>query len=207
MSLPQVSPVRYSLFSEVLASWSVYEASIRTDLTSNALLTSEGWWIVDPSAATEELLSQFSSGKPVLGILLTNENHERAAFSLGQRLGYAVHAHEATLGLMEQNSDFFFRDGDLLKGGVRVLHLPGASAGETAFYDPFHRIIIVGDALIHLKETGFTVLPDKYCRDPVGAKRSLVRLLDLEFELMAFAHGEPLTRDPKQKLQVLLNHL
>ncbi len=196
---------RVSVISPILVSWSVYDPEIHTHITSNAILTSHGWWLVDPSPIQEQALKGFLRNKPLLGILITNENHERAAYELAAQMHLSIHAHEAARGQMRKSPKCLFRDGDELKGGLKVLHLPGASEGESSFHDPGNRVLLMGDALINLKETGFAFLPDKYCKDPLLAKRSLRRLLDLEFDTMTFAHGEPLDSNPRQQLQELLN--
>ena len=47
--------------------------------------------------------------------------------------------------------------------------LPGAAAGEVAFYRADGRgLVMVGDALIHMGSHGFAVLPDKYCENSEG---------------------------------------
>jgi len=205
-SLPKTALVadRVNIISSILVSWSVYDPEICTHITSNAILTPHGWWLVDPSPIQEQALKSFLRNKPLLGILLTNENHERVAYELAAQVHLSIHAHEAASGQMWKSPECFFRDGDELKGGLKVLHLPGASDGESSFHDAKNRVLLMGDALINLKETGFAFLPDKYCKDPLLAKKSLQRLLDLEFDTMTFAHGEPLASNPKQQLQELL---
>jgi len=190
--------------SASLASWSVHEPAIRTDVTATAALTADGWWIVDPVPIRSATLKRLLGDRMVIGILLTNENHERSAHALAGSLRVQVHAHEATRGRMEREPDHFFRDGTTLRGGLRVVHLPGASKGESAFVDDGNRAILVGDSLINLKETGFTFLPDKYCENPSQMKKSLGRLLDFEFSVLTFAHGPPLASKAKQRLQELL---
>ena len=205
MTETAVAPASSLTFvSSTLAWWTVHDASIRCDLTSTALRTTEGWWLVDPAPMTDKAVRSLAKQAPILGILLTNENHVRAAKDLAE-LGYGpVHAHEATLGHMDIHPDVCFCDDEILKGKVKALHIPGATEGESCFYDARTSVVVMGDALIHLKETGFALLPDKYAKDPTQSKQSLQRLLDLEFETMMFAHGPPLTINPRQQLQKLL---
>lgn len=186
-----------------LISWSVYDSTVKTRLTSQALATSEGWWVVDPVPLQKDEADRFFQKDPLLGFLLTSNHHERSCRSW-IRSG-AVHAHEATLGRMERNPDFFFHDGEKLKGGIDVVDIPGITFGECCFYHREQKILLMGDALIHLSETGFAFLPDQYCSDRMLARKSLKRLLDLDFDIMTFAHGEPLIDQPKQKLRQLLS--
>ncbi len=206
MTATQPAPARsLHKVSSSLGFWKVHDPAIRTDLMSTILRTDMGWWLVDPAPVERRALDEFTGdGLRLLGILLTNENHERDAAGLSQELGIPIHSHEAALGRMDLQPDFFFRDGEVLKGGVRVIHLPGATEGETCFCDERSGTLVMGDALIHLKKTGFTFLPDKYCRDPEQSRKSLRSLLDRKFDVMAFAHGEPIMSGAKQQLTELL---
>ncbi len=214
--------------SSFLISWSAYDSSIRTDLTSNALLTPEGWWLVDPIHAghtqvffvqdvapgfargvppvfsEEDFFEEILKKAPVLGILLTNENHERASYKLSEKMHWPIHAHEIMRGYIEIKPDFFFHDNEKLKGGIEAIHIPGATMAETCFYDSRNRVLMMGDALINLKETGFTFLPDKYCKDPVLAKKSLQCLITREFDILTFSHGYPLRPDAQKRFQELI---
>ncbi len=190
--------------SPTLLSWTIYSPEVHTDLTSSLFLTSEGWWVIDPAEISKEVFESSLEKKPILGILLTNENHSRTAFALAKNLACFVYAHEATLGRMDHDPDCFFKDNEILKGDLKVIHIPGATAGESCFYDKNQRLVAVGDALINLKKTGFAFLPDQYCQDTVQSKKALRRLLDLEFDCMTFAHGEPLTLNARSRLQKLL---
>lgn len=206
MSSQLLSPTtRYTSLSPFLVSWTVRDPIIRTDLTSTALLTLEGWWLIDPVPITDHVLDRLLGNQPLLGILLTNENHERASNQIAQKRTVPIHAHEVTLGRLEVNPTHFFRDGDILKGNLHILHIPGPSLGESCFYDPQNQVLVIGDALINLKETNFTFLPDKYCHDPVQAKNGLKRLLNLEFNTIVFAHGPPLTMNAKNQFKALLD--
>ncbi len=205
MSSDPIAPAsEFTRHRPTLVTWEVYDPSIRSHLNSAALLTKEGWWLVDPVPILATALKQLLDEKSLLGILLTNENHERASTSLAKDICCFIYAHEATSGQMELTPDFFFQDGQQLTGGLKAIHIPGASLGETCFYDPQNRIMLLGDALINLKETGFTFLPDKYCRHPIQSKRFLRRLLDLEFDTITFAHGTPLIENAKNQLEKLL---
>lgn len=201
------SPVASDSLVEIcpsLVCWTVYDASIRTDLTSSALRTPEGCWVIDPAAVQVAALKELLASAPILGILLTNANHERNAHALAESQGWDVYAHEGTRGLVAKNPKHFFRDRDLLRGGVRVISIDGAVSGECCFHLVAEGVLVMGDALINLTDTGFAILPGKYASDPVILRESLRQLLELEFETLAFAHGAPLVRSPKQKLRLLL---
>jgi glyoxylase-like metal-dependent hydrolase (beta-lactamase superfamily II) len=195
-----VSQIVPSLFS-----WEVFDPSIRTCLTSHAVLTPQGWWIVDPVPIDLNTLKSLFSKSVLLGILLTNENHERDSATLAENLSIPVYSHERVRDLFKRSPERSFSGGEILEGNVKVLHIPGATLGESVFFFSDLKLFIIGDALIHMKSTGFDFLPEKYCRDPEESRLSLSKLLDFDCKIMAFAHGEPLTREPKIKLQTLLS--
>ena len=67
-------------------------------------------------------------------------------------------------------------------------------------------MVFVGDVLVNLDpETGMAFLPDKYSQDPKTSRESLRKLLKLDFQMMTFAHGQPIVRDAKKQLTVLLD--
>ena len=66
-------------------------------------------------------------------------------------------------------------------------------------------MLALGDAVINLdSEKGLELLPDKYCDDPRENRRSLEKLLALDFHILTFAHGLPVTQRAKEKLRALL---
>ena len=86
---------------------------------------------------------------------------------------------------------------------VEVLPVPGASPGEIAL--KFGQIVCVGDAVIHLPDHGFALLPDNYCTDAKLLRQSLRNLLRWEFTILTFAHGLPLTTQARGRLASLLD--
>ena len=48
------------------------------------------------------------------------------------------------------------------------------------------------------------LVPGEYHDDPAGTRRSVERLLDLEFEVLCLDHGPPITDQPKRAIERLL---
>jgi len=67
--------------------WQTYDSSVKADLSSSAILTGSGVYIVDPIALADEELRQLSEAAPIAGIVVTNANHARtsSAYSLKQK--------------------------------------------------------------------------------------------------------------------------
>ena len=84
------------------------------------------------------------------------------------------------------------RDGDRV-GPLTVLHVPGHTPGEVAFYEPGRKILFSGDSVI--ERNGRLTLPaPKYATDLEQAVRSLERLRALEVEVLLPGHGVPVTK-------------
>ncbi len=78
-----------------------------------------------------------------------------------------------------------------LLGGTRVLHTPGHTPGSLCLLIPGERLLIVGDVLgnrfgLHLPARKYTV----DIRQELDAIRRLARL---DFDVIAFGHGAPIT--------------
>jgi glyoxylase-like metal-dependent hydrolase (beta-lactamase superfamily II) len=188
--------------SENLLSWNAYDPVVKADLTSNAVLTQNGWWFIDPIHPPDNYQGMLN-GRPVLGILLTNENHERDTRLMARELGAKVYAHEAAKPHLPNPPNGVFKDKKAIDGGPMPYFIPGPSYGETAFFFKERKILAIGDALINLSQSGFTFLPDKYCQDRTLAKTNLKLLSELDFETITFAHGALLSNAKAHFLKLL----
>lgn len=178
--------------------WQAYEPAVKCDLSSVAVATAEGLILIDPIALAEpsELPAEPAA------ILLTNANHERAAMWWRERCGARIFAPAIALDGLDIVPDRILEEGDLAPGGFRVVSIEGGAPGETAYVG--NGLVCVGDALIHLDSHGFDLLPPKYCTNPQMLPRSLRKLLSCDFDILTFAHGKPLTHQPRERLADLL---
>jgi glyoxylase-like metal-dependent hydrolase (beta-lactamase superfamily II) len=151
--------------------WQAYDPAVKCDLTSAALKIGSQLLLIDPipliAEALEELLEQ---GTPA-AIVCTNANHARGAGEFRKRFGTKIVAHREAQGGLEVNADDWIDDGACLLDAVEVCSVPGASPGEIALR--FGPIVCLGDAVIHLPDHGFALLPDKYCSDAKLLRHSL----------------------------------
>jgi glyoxylase-like metal-dependent hydrolase (beta-lactamase superfamily II) len=117
----------------------------------------------------------------------------RAPMSFLMRLFVRVHpAPVATL----------LNDGDQV-GPLQVLHTPGHTPGEVAFYLPSRKILFSGDAVVERR--GRLTLPGaRYASNMGQAIQSLSRLRALDIELMLPGHGIPVSRDVAVALDDLI---
>ena len=78
-------------------------------------------------------------------------------------------------------------------GPLEVIHLPGHTPGEVAFYEPRRKILFSGDSVV--ERNGHLTMPaPRYAANLEQAVRSLERLRTVEVELLLPGHGEPVTR-------------
>ncbi len=183
-------------------SWAIYDESVKTYLTSHAIIHGSQLVLIDPvpiSPEVEETL--MGAGKPV-AILLTNGNHERATTEMKRRFSIPMICSAEAVPHITEKPELVLESQKELYG-IKFIPNPGAGPGEYAFHYPYHDALFIGDALINLKNTGFQILPDKYCQDPKLLKSSLKKLLDYQFACVYFAHGNMIDSDPKIAMQAL----
>jgi hypothetical protein len=60
--------------------------------------------------------------------------------------------------------------------------------------------MLIGDAILHTPGKGLELLPDQFIEDKKLARRSLQKLLEFNFQVVTFGHGEPLATNGKQAL-------
>jgi len=184
--------------------WSVFEPSVKCEVGCAAFKLAGGLVVIDPVPLAEAAWKELTADAPLRAILLTNGNHVRAAVDLRKQYPVpVVTAPETRRDIFELKADVTLLPGELLYG-IAAIPIPGATAGETAFFVP-PGIIVLGDAIINTSlEKGLEFLPDKYCADAAQNRASLKKLLDFDFHTLIFAHGAPITTHAKEKLSALL---
>jgi glyoxylase-like metal-dependent hydrolase (beta-lactamase superfamily II) len=134
---------------------------------------------------------------PVERIVLSNRHHLRGAPELAQQLGATIHAPAAGMHEFE-GSDVDVRPyepGDELAPGVRAVEFGVLSPDDGALHIACGEgALLIADALVNYGGIGF--VPDEYLADPEADKAAtyerLPKLLELEFDALLFAHGEPI---------------
>ena len=179
--------------------WSVYEPSVKCDLSCTAIKSRRGLVIIDPIPLAIPAWQELLEIAPLRAILLTNGNHVRDSDRL--RKEYRIPIITAPLthrDITELKPDIVLMETENLYGIVPI-SIPGATAGETAFLSETGTLVI-GDAVINLDgEKGLELLPDKYCVDAEQNRASLRKLLNFDFNILTFAHGTPVTSHAKEK--------
>jgi glyoxylase-like metal-dependent hydrolase (beta-lactamase superfamily II) len=83
------------------------------------------------------------------------------------------------------------KEGDQI-GSLTVLHVPGHTPGEVAFYHPTRKILFSGDSVVERKGR-LTMPAPNYASNLNQAVQSLARLRTLDVELLLPGHGVPVT--------------
>ena len=198
---PELEPV-----SSHAAIWHAYDRSVKADLFSTALFTPDNTFLIDPIPLAPAAFEQVGASSPIRGIIVTNQNHWRASAGLAQQLSVPIFAHPDAATPETEVQFSSLADGKPLANAVQVIPIVGAAPGEIAlFSNADHGIIVVGDALINFEPYGFALLPPKYCTDQKKMRKSLIRLLEHQFERLFFAHGLPILANARGRLEGLLN--
>ncbi len=198
------SAAEYQVIAPGVFYWEVYAPSVKADLSCCALATPDGLVFIDPIPLDAEPAAELSEVGPAAAIVLTNGNHPRAAEAYREQWKAPILAHREAVPELGIAIDQEIDDGALIAGGLQVVTLPGAGAGEIALVSP-RRSVHLGDAVIHCEPYGFSMLPEKYCCDAKSLRVSLQKLLRFEFDLLTFAHGHPLAQQAKQRLAQLVS--
>jgi glyoxylase-like metal-dependent hydrolase (beta-lactamase superfamily II) len=183
------------------ASHAVTAASAVTAATDGTAADAapSGTILVDPLPLSEDALERL---RPVEAICLTAQCHQRSTWRYRQRFGARVYAPHTRA--MDEEPDERYSDGDLLPGGLRVIHTPGPEEAHFSFLlEREPRTLFCADLLMHEKGR-LEFVPLEYHDDPPTTRRSVEHLLELDFVLLCLDHGAPILERPKDAIRALL---
>jgi glyoxylase-like metal-dependent hydrolase (beta-lactamase superfamily II) len=191
--------------SRSLFGWASFHPQWKVDFNSYALKTAEGVVFIDPLKPEPDIITKLEAlGEPI-AILLTNAHHDRDADWFRKQYEIQVYAHEKAKADCDTKIDILLMDGERLPGAIKAVHMPGSSAGETAYYARSGGgIVLLGDTLMNQRDKGLTLLPEPYIEDKKQAVKSLHRLLNLNFNIITFAHGDPIVQNARNEIEKFL---
>ena len=105
---------------------------------------------------------------------------------------------------MEEEPDERYVEGDVLPGGLRVIHTPGPEEAHYSFLLERMPAVLFCSDLLMVEDGELEFVPLEYHDDPPTTRRSVTGLLELDFEILCLDHGSPLTREPKTAIRALL---
>lgn len=185
--------------------WTARHPRIRQDVSS--YFVAESSTLLDPMVPPDAGLDWFRDGREPAAIALTNRHHHRdserfvEAFGLGPVLVPESGLHEF------EDKDLEVRGygiGEELAPGI-VCHDVGAICpDDMALEIRPAGAIALADGLIRY-DGQLQFVPDQLMDDPENTKRGLTEslraLLEIDFDVLLFAHGEPLAAGAKQALR------
>ena len=182
--------------------WSARHERIHADVSSYLL---DDRVLIDPMVPPEGL-AWFESHGPPEHVLLTNRHHDRDSWRLHEAFGCTVHCIRNGVYEIEGRGPVEpFDFGSELPGGVVVHEVDAICPDETAPYVPTHRALACADGVVRAAGGELAFVPDFLMDDPDDTKRGLrdayARLLELEFDALLLAHGDPIVGDGKEALR------
>jgi len=165
---------------------------------AHAVSSDEGTVLVDPLPLARAALARLA---PIGAICLTAQCHQRSAWRYRKEFGASVYAPRTRP--MEEEPDELYATGDVLPGGLRVIHTPGPEEAHYSFLlEREPRVLFCADLLTMYGALDF--VPLQYHDDPAATRASVRALLDLDFSLLCLDHGPPILDDPKAAIRDLL---
>jgi hypothetical protein len=189
--------------------WTAFHEGIRMPVSS-LFVAGEAAALVDPMLPEGGVEAVARLGTPQ-AIVLTNRHHLRHSERFADAFGCPILCHEAGLHEFADGGPDVtpFRFGDTLRPGIEALELDAICAEETTLrIAAGDGVLAFADAIVRYgEEIGFVparLLGD----DPEQVKRdiraALARLLDHDFDTLAFAHGEPIVGAGRAALERFL---
>jgi hypothetical protein len=185
--------------------WRSYDSAVKAELFSTGIGVGGRIYLIDPIDLAPDAMADLQSRRPIAGIVVTSENHERAAARFAYKFRVPIHLHSSLVEATSLRGAAPISDRDVLDQELTIIAIDGGPAGEIAVHSKADGgTMVVGDALINVEPYGFAILPSKYCSNVKTLRRSLPTLLDYSFERMLFAHGTPILSGAHQRLEDLL---
>lgn len=187
--------------------WQALRVSIGSEVSSYYLAAERV--LVDPMIPPEGLAWFDEHGRPA-HLVLTNRHHDRDAWNLRDAFDCSIHCvrvgvHElAGRGPVEP-----FDFGDELPGGIVAYEVDAICPDECGLHVPAHRALAVADGVVRWPADGpLRFVPDELMDQPERTKARLReayrRLLDLDFDRLLLAHGDPIVHGAKDALSAFV---
>jgi glyoxylase-like metal-dependent hydrolase (beta-lactamase superfamily II) len=180
--------------------WSIHDERIDFVGAAYAVKTDGSAVMIDPLPLEEAALAELG---PVEAIVLTCGSHQRCAWRYRRELGVQVYA-PALAKEIDEEPDVRYGDGDALPGELHAVFTPGAGTTQHTLVLGDPKVAFVPDMLVETPDGRVAMLASRWMYDPEEARRSVEKLLDLDFEVLCLAHGGAVTDDAKDALRAAL---
>jgi len=184
--------------------WTALHDHIQMDVSSYYL--QEDRVVLDPVIPPAGLNWFERHGAPE-HVLLTNRHHDRQAWRLREAFGCEVHCIRNGLHELDgRGAAIPFDFGDELPGGIVVHEVDAISPDETALHVPGVRALACADGVVRpVGQERLSFVPDSLMDEPeqtkAGLRAAYERLLELDFDALLLAHGDPVEHGGKDALR------
>jgi glyoxylase-like metal-dependent hydrolase (beta-lactamase superfamily II) len=166
--------------------------------------------VLDPMVPPDEGLEWFEGERAVEAVALTNRHHDREAALYCARFAVgSVLVPESGLQEFEDKELDVrgYAPGEEIVPGILAHEVGAICPDDMALEIRSAGALAMADGLVHFPD-GIRFVRDSYMDDPPATKRglaqSLEQLLDVDFDTLLFAHGEPIVGGGKQALREFL---
>jgi hypothetical protein len=177
--------------------WSIHDERIDFVGAAYAVTTDVGAVMIDPLPLEDEALAALGR---VEAIVLTCGSHQRCAWRYRRGFGVQVYA-PALAKEIDEEPDVRYGDGDRLPAGLHPVFTPGAGTTQHTLLLAEPKVAFVPDMLVETPEGRVAMLASRWMYDPAEARRSVEKLLALDFEVLCLAHGGAVTEGAKDALR------
>ena len=186
--------------------WSWFSREKGYDFNGHLAVAGAERVMIDPPPLSAEDDAWLQKQGPIACIILTNRDHVREAETYRKKLKTTILAPETDAPLMEIKIDRKFKNGELLPGGIKAVHIQdGKSPGESAlFLDRGKGILILGDALIGKPPGKLNLMPPEKYKDPAKAREGIRVLLHYKFDSILVGDGASILTGGKRAIEEFL---
>jgi glyoxylase-like metal-dependent hydrolase (beta-lactamase superfamily II) len=177
--------------------WSIHDERIDFLGAAYAVTTEDGTVLIDPLRLEDDALAELGR---LEAIVLTCGSHQRCAWRYRRELGAKVYA-PAQAKEIDEEPDVRYGDGDTLPGGLRAVFTPGAGTTQHTLLLGEPKVAFVPDMLVETPDGRVAMLASRWMYDPAEARRSVEKLLDLDFDVLCLAHGGAVTEGAKDAVR------
>jgi hypothetical protein len=187
--------------------WTARRERIGSDVSSYYLESERV--LIDPMIPPDGLEWFGAHGAPEHAVL-TNRHHDRDAWRLRDAFGCTVHCIRNGLYELEGRGPAeAFDFGDELPGEIFAYEVDAICPDETALHIPRHRALACADGVVRRREgRELEFVSDYLMDDPPETKERLRdsyrRLVELDFDLLLLAHGEPVVGGAREALRAFV---
>lgn len=182
--------------------WTIHDDRIDSLSTSYAFTTGDGTVLIDPLPLEPDLIGNLGT---VHAIVLTSGSHQRSAWRYRRELDAPVWM-PALVQQNEEEPNERYGDGDTLPGGLQAVYTPGAGTTQHTLLLEDRGVVFCPDLLMIPPDGELMLVPARYMHDPEEARRSVEKVLDLEFDVLCTGHGGAVVSDAKGALRAALEH-